>query len=231
MKAYCIDLRAKIVKVYSQGNTSIRKVAMRFGVAKSFVQKLLSLQKTQGHVKPKQQGGAIKGEFDDHEVQLAEMVEKYPEATLSEYCEYWGSNYNQRVSTSTMCRQLQKQKLTRKKKTLRSSQGTTEKIQIFRTEYWQKVQKIAAEKLIFIDEMVVLLGLTRTHARNFCGMRVDDFKPFYRGAKVTVIGAISWTKILAVMTLNGSMDGNVFKVFVEKCLLPELWRACCSCHG
>lgn len=61
MKAYSIDLREKIVLAYSQGDTSVRKVADRFGVAKSFVQKLLFMKKTQGHVKPRQQGGAISG--------------------------------------------------------------------------------------------------------------------------------------------------------------------------
>ena len=68
MRAYSIDLREKIVKAYEQGNTSIRKVADRFGVAKSFVQKLLSLNKTQGHVEPRPQGGAMKGELDGYSV-------------------------------------------------------------------------------------------------------------------------------------------------------------------
>ncbi len=40
---------------------------------------------------------------------------------------------------------------------------------------------------MFIDEMGVLLGLTWTHARSNCGSRVYDFKPYYRGAKVSVI--------------------------------------------
>jgi transposase len=57
MKAYSIDFREKILKAYEKGDTSVRKVAQRFGVAKSFVQKLLSLKKTQGHVKPKNKGG------------------------------------------------------------------------------------------------------------------------------------------------------------------------------
>ncbi|MCV3216588.1 transposase [Plectonema radiosum NIES-515] len=65
--------------------------------------------------------------------------------------------------------------------------------------------------------------LTRANARSSHGTRVYDSKPFYRGAKVTVIGAISIKQVLAVMTLNNSMDGNAFKVFVEKCLLPQLW--------
>jgi transposase len=123
MKAYSIDLREKIVKAYEQGDTSVRKVADRFGVAKSFVQKLLSLKKIQGHVEPRQQGGAMKGEFDGAEAQLAAMVEQYPDATLQEYCEYWGTTYNHWVSTSTMCRTLHKQKLTLKKRHYAAAKG------------------------------------------------------------------------------------------------------------
>ncbi|MGF1676372.1 MAG: transposase [Rivularia sp. (in: cyanobacteria)] len=116
MKAYSIDFREKIVQIYEEGNTSVRKVASRFGVTKSFVQKLLSMKKIQGHVEPKRQGGAIKRELDGYSAQLAAMVELYPDATLLEYCEYWGTTYNHWVSTSTMCRALQKQKLTLKKR-------------------------------------------------------------------------------------------------------------------
>lgn len=222
MRAYSIDLREKIVKVYEQGNTSIRKVASRFGVSKSFVQKLLSSKKAQGHVKPRQQGGGMKGELNGYGVQLLSMVEKAPDATRSEYCEYWGETHGHWVSPSTMCRALKKQQLTRKK-TLRSSQGLTMRVQNLRTEYWQQVKQIDPENLVFIDEMGVLLGLTRTHARSLQGNRVYDYKPFDRGAKVTVVGAVSRKKVLAVMTLNGLMDGNAFEVFVKKCLLPQLW--------
>lgn len=116
MKAYSIDFREKIVKAYEQGNTSIREVASRFDVSKSFVQKLLEMKKNQGNVTPRQQGGGMKSELDGYETQLATMVEKYPNATLSEYCEYWGSTHNLWVSTSTMCRALQKQQLTLKKR-------------------------------------------------------------------------------------------------------------------
>lgn len=52
----------------------------------------------------------------DIQHKIAAMVELYPDATLLEYCEYWGETYNHWVSTSTMCRALQKQKLTLKKR-------------------------------------------------------------------------------------------------------------------
>lgn len=71
--------------------------------------------------------------------------------------------------------------------------------------------------------MGALLGLTRTYARSHRGSRVYDFKPYYRGAKVSVIGAISLKKILAVMTIDGSMNGDAYKVFIEHFLLPQLW--------
>jgi len=39
------------------------------------------MKKTQGHVQPKQQGGSMKSQLHGAEVQLAAMVEKYPDAT------------------------------------------------------------------------------------------------------------------------------------------------------
>jgi transposase len=54
MKPYSIELREKIVKIYEQGDTSIRKVAARFDVSKGFVQKILKQKQTTGHVQPKQ---------------------------------------------------------------------------------------------------------------------------------------------------------------------------------
>ncbi|MHC5937376.1 hypothetical protein [Nostoc sp.] len=60
MKAYSIDLREKIVNAYEKGDSSVRIVAFQFGVAKSYVQKLLQLKRTQGDLEPKKQGGTIK---------------------------------------------------------------------------------------------------------------------------------------------------------------------------
>ncbi len=116
MKPYSVDLREKIVNAYERGDTSVRKVAAQFGVAKSYVQKLLQLKKTQGHLEPKKQGGAMKGKLDEYGSELAAMVQSYPDATLAEYCEYFGEHHNIWVCSSVMCCALQKQQLTRKKR-------------------------------------------------------------------------------------------------------------------
>jgi hypothetical protein len=60
------------------------------------------------------------------------------------------------------------------------------------------------------------------HARNEA-KRASEVKPFYRGKKVTVIGAITLQEVVALMTIDNSMDSQAFEVFIEKCLVPRLW--------
>jgi hypothetical protein len=79
------------------------------------------------------------------------------------------------------------------------------------------VKYIDPVNLVFIDETGVMLGLARTHGRSQQGTRVYDLKPFYRGSKVTALGAISLKKVVALMTIDDSMDGQAFEVFIEKC--------------
>lgn len=48
MKAYCVDLRQKILETYKNKEGSIRQVSMRFKVSRSFVQKLLKQHQQTG---------------------------------------------------------------------------------------------------------------------------------------------------------------------------------------
>lgn len=64
-----------------------------------------------------------------------------------------------------------------------------------------------------MDETGILLGLARTHARSQQGTRAYSLAPFYRGAKVTAIGAISIEKVVALMTMDNSMDSRAFELF------------------
>lgn len=53
MQPYSIDLRKKIIEVYKQEKISIRNLAKRFYVAKSFVQKLIKQEQDTGDISPK----------------------------------------------------------------------------------------------------------------------------------------------------------------------------------
>lgn len=67
------------------------------------------------------------------------------------------------------------------------------------------------------------MGLQRARARSRIGQRAYASKPYYRGSRVTVIGAATREGILAHETVNGSMKGQDFLEFVSQKLVPKLW--------
>jgi transposase len=77
---------------------------------------------------------------------------------------------------------------------------------------------------VFLDEMAILLGMMRDRGRSPEGERLYDIKPYYRGSRVTVIGAISQDKVLAIKVLGKSMTGEEFKEFLQEELAPQLWQ-------
>jgi transposase len=84
-----------VVKAYNPGNTSIRQLATRFDVNKSFVERLLSATKLQEISNHNLGGGSQESVLNGYSSQLHELVKKYPDSTLSEYCEYWVNIYGQ----------------------------------------------------------------------------------------------------------------------------------------
>ena len=79
-----------------------------------------------------------------------------------------------------------------------------------------KNQECRPIKLVFLDKMGVLLGIMRRRARSIKGEIVYDIKPFYRGSRVTVVGAISQKKVIRMKTIGKSMKGEEFLKFVQE---------------
>jgi transposase len=67
MKAYSVDFRQKIVDTYFNEKISIAKVAERFCVAKSFVQKIIKQWRETGDLNPRKSTGGqqLKGRDSD----------------------------------------------------------------------------------------------------------------------------------------------------------------------
>ena len=74
MKAYSLDLREKIVNAHLTEKMSIRKVATRFYVSKSLVQKLVKQQQTEGSLQPKKRGKPQFSYLTNAEAQVKALV-------------------------------------------------------------------------------------------------------------------------------------------------------------
>ena len=224
MTTYSLDLRERALALYNAENMSIRKVAERLMVNKSTVNEWLKLYREQGNVKPKRVGSTRKSQLEEYKEEVKRMVAEYPDYTLAEYREYCAEKMGVELSESAICRFLKKENLTRKKKTLRASQAGTEDNQQARLDYWQEIRDVKPENLVFIDEMAILLGIMREYGRSLKGKRLYDKKPFYRGERMTVIGAITQEKVIAFDIIGKSMKGEDFKKFIKEHLVPELWE-------
>jgi len=118
-KSYSIDLRQKIVDAYDRGGISQRKLAQQFGVAKSFVQKILKQRRETNSIAPKVRLNQTPPKLkEEHRVILAELVEANNDATLAEMCEQIYEKTGIRVGTTTMHNTLKKLEITVKKNSL-----------------------------------------------------------------------------------------------------------------
>ena len=107
MQPYSLDLRQKIVDAYNKGDISQRKLAKNFGVALSFVSKLLLQHKRSGVLGPKirTEQTPIKLSPEQLEV-LRQLVEVQPDATLAELQEQLREKTEVSFGTSTNDRML-----------------------------------------------------------------------------------------------------------------------------
>jgi transposase len=64
--------------------------------------------------------------------------------------------------------------------------------------------------------------MTPTSARAPEGERAEVSEPFNQGSNISTIGSLSLSGVGPTMSIEGSVDTQVFDVYIEKCLVPSL---------
>jgi transposase len=227
MRPYSIDLRQKIVDCYDAGGISQRQLAKQFGVALSFIQKLLKQRREQGSLAPKVRQIQTPPKLTDEQLNiLREIVAANNDAILVELQQLLLERTGVLIGRSTMARMLIRLNLTRKKKALHPTEKGSERVQGLRYEYWQLIRGVLAKDLIFIDESGVNLAMTRLYARSEKGQRARGAMP-QPGKNVSIIGAIGLEGLITQATLLGSTDSLTFEAFIARRLVPKLWKGAC----
>ena len=120
MKAYSLDLRQKIVDVYHSEDISQRKLAKRFNVAPSFVQKILKQYRETGDCGPKVRQQQTQTKLNEEQLQILEqLVQQKNDSTLAELRQQLYEKCQVVIGTSTVDRMLKKLGFTLKKKSTR----------------------------------------------------------------------------------------------------------------
>lgn len=228
MKAYSLDFRQKVVDAYLKTPLSQRQVAKTFGVALSFVEKLLKQFRETHNLAPKPHSGGPKPKLNANQLSLLdELVEADNDATLEELCQQLEKKTAIKISRSTMGRMLQKLNLTRKKKTLHPTEKDTPRVQQARLDYWEAIRDVPPENLVFIDESGLNLAMVRVYARSLRGQRAIGDRPQHRGQNVSIVEALSLEGPIAVTTILGPMNGLTFEAYLIRRVIPNLWPGAC----
>ena len=117
MKAYQVEFRQKIVDTYFNEKISIAKLAKRFGVAKSFVQKIIKQWRETGELSTRKPSGGQQLKLSQSQIiMVGDWVNEKNDITLEKIQQRLEEEENTKISLSTICRVLQSLNLSRKKK-------------------------------------------------------------------------------------------------------------------
>jgi transposase len=108
------------------------------------------------------------------------------------------------------------------KKTVVADERMTPRIQEWRRQFAKFQQAADPLKLWFIDEAGCHISMTRDRARAPRGERAVDTAPRNRGTVVSMVGSLSIDGMGPMMTIEGGTSGDVFLMYVERCLAPVL---------
>jgi transposase len=123
MVPYPKELRTRVVAAVEQGDLPLAEIAPLFGVGRTFVKKMLRLQRAGEDLTPRHGGGPEPQlQEPDRALRRAEIA-KQPEATLAELHPVRAEHGRSRVRVAPSCRALLQLQLPRKKKSLRPGTG------------------------------------------------------------------------------------------------------------
>jgi transposase len=92
-----------------------------------------------------------------------------------------------------------------------------------RREQWAKYQgRIEPERLVFIDETWTKTNMAPLRGWSLCGTRLKAKVPHGRWKTTTFVAALRHDRITAPWVLDGPIDGESFRTYVEMVLVPTL---------
>jgi putative transposase len=117
--AYSTDLRTRVIDAWNAKEGTQAQLAERFKVSESFVKRVLRRFRTSGEKEAKPRGATVAPTIDEAALKLVQnWIEQKPDILLQELCEKLAVQQGIQVSQPTMCRAVQRLRMSHKKNTV-----------------------------------------------------------------------------------------------------------------
>jgi transposase len=115
MKAYSVDLRAKVLRAVDQGYAR-KEIVKLLGVSPATIKRYLKQRRETGSVAPKPRPGRPPKKLGPLQAELVAQLQAHDDVGLEGQCRLWEQSHGVRVSTATMSRAIKRVGWTRKKR-------------------------------------------------------------------------------------------------------------------
>ncbi|MCP4242805.1 MAG: IS630 family transposase [bacterium] len=220
-KALSVDLRRRVVDAIVRG-LSCRQAAERFGVSASSAIRWYARLRTSGTVAPKAQGGDRRsGRIEAQAAFILDQVAARPDITLAALQEKLRER-GLSVGITTLRRFFKRRRITFKKKTAHAAEQDHSDVNAAREVWFEGQLDFDPAKLIFIDETSANTKMVRLRGRAPKGERCRAAVPHGHWKTTTFTAGLRLGGITAPIVLDGPMNGEAFRAYVEQVLVPEL---------
>jgi len=216
------DIREKVVKAM-RGGMSRRQAAARFDVGPATAVRWAKRVETTGEVAPMKMGGDRRSQrIEAHAAFILGEIKAKPDATIMELCDKLRERHGVSLGYGTVWRFLARHKITRKKKTGHASEQEREDVEASREAWFQGQLDLDPRKLVFIDETSISTSMARRFGWAPRGERCRAPIPFGHWKTTTFVAGLRVDRIDAPMMIDGALDGEAFRAYVEQFLAPTL---------
>lgn len=220
-KSYSGDLRERVIEAVTMEGVSRREAAERFDISASSAIRWVQRWDESGSAAPKPRGGSI-SPLEPHAERILTLLAERPDLTLMETV---AELLKRRIQTSksALSRFFGRHDITFKK-SLQAEERQRADVARARRRWIREQGMLDPARLVFIDETAVSTNMVRLGGRAPRGVRLIGHVPLGEWRTITFVAALRHNKMTAPMVIDGAMTGEMFRAYVEQCLVPTLRR-------
>jgi transposase len=191
-------------------------------VSESAAIKWLQRYHSTGDRTPVGTGGHRPSAVTPHRDFVETVPREQPDITLAELSRRLARERDVKADTSMLSRFLCREGITLKKRTLVASERDRVDVSRRRDQWRQYQDRIDPDGLDFIDETWTGTNMTRSHGWTPRGQRLQAKVPQGHRRTMTFVAALRLDRIDARWFIDGPINGERFRTYVERRLVPTL---------
>lgn len=216
-QAYGQDLRDRVLNA----SGSIAEVAARFSVSKSYVARARSRRRRLGDDRAGAQHNHVPLKLSGLEHVLAARIQATNDQTLEQVCPWLHAEQGAGERDDSM-EDPGPARAEPQKKTLHAAEQERPDVALARQAWAAEQSGLAIDRLVFLDETWAGTDMTPTRGRSPKGSHCLGHAPYGHWHTTIVVCALRTRGLVAPWVLDGAINGNTFRAWVQQKLVPVL---------